>query len=398
MEMEFGKRGLRLLSMLGLVAVGVHAQTVDGGIFVALPANQLTPDEAAAGYQLLWNGKDFQGWKTYGAPSPGTNWAIVAEKGIENGGTKSASPEANVLEVVNTGESIFTTDTTFADFDLLLEWQVPANKVANSGILFHYSESHGRSNNNSAPEYQICNSLFPEWTDSNTTAGANYEMHALLPSRRNRDYSPTWTRAAGHWNQSRIIAYKGRVAHYGNGLRLLEYKFGTPDWNARFKESKYGKCSSCSYYATWHPGSVFLQDHGEFYPKLRSIRIKKLTQDPWASNSPYLNKAAAAKGDSTLLDTLGFNLPLFGTATGAVPHFGIAPKQARIVESKEGVSILFAERGRYVVRLHDLKGGLSAMRTADGSGQFTLPAGNRPNILSIWNGNKKIQETLIGVR
>ncbi|MDB5048578.1 MAG: hypothetical protein JWO30_1649 [Fibrobacteres bacterium] len=389
----------RLLMAMGMAwALGAQAQTVDGGIYVAGPNNGLTPSQIKNGYVLLWNGKDFTGWKTFNASSPADNWTVVKEAGEENGAKKSLSADSNVIEVVKSGESIWTIDTTFQNFDWLVEWQTTVTESQNGGLLYRYSEKANHNNNGSAPEYQVCNNLWTsEWNKPIETAGAIYELKPLMPARINLDQSPNWTRASGHWNQSRIICFNGHIAHYGNGLRLAEDQMLTPDWNARYKASKY---SSFPYFATIHPGSFFLQDHGQTHVKYRSVRVKRLTDNPWGPKSPYLNKVAAAAGDSTLIDTLTFATDLFPVdGSGTMAPFAIAPKM-EIRTAREGITVFLSRPGEFSVRLNDIRGAALPVRSARLSDRIFIPAGQAhgPRVLSIWNDGRKIQEEFLGLR
>ncbi|GEM_PF-581816 len=393
-------------ALRGIMAAGIamitiaNAQSADGGIYVPGPNNGLTAAQVKDGYQLLWNGKDFTGWKTYQQAAPGTNWGIYAEAGKENGAKKSLAADSNVMEVLSAGESIWTTDTTFQNFDLMVEWQTTPGESQNGGLLYRFSEKTSKDNNASAPEYQVCNDKWvSEWNVPVQTAGSLYELKPLPASRLNLDKSPSWTRAAGHWNQSRIIAYGGRLAHFGNGLKLVEDQMLTPDWNTRYKASKYGKWP---YFATIHPGSIFLQDHGQANVKYRNVRIKKLTESPWGPKSPYLNKVAAAAGDSALIDTITFATDLFpADGVPTLPHFAInaiAPK-LDIRSNSQGITVFTARPGDYTVRLHDLRGAdlsIKPVRAADG---IFIPAASARNrgILSIWKGDRKVEEKLLGL-
>ena len=71
--------------------------------------------------------------------------------------------------------------------------------------------------------------------------------------------------------------YEKRVAHFGNGIRLLEYEMGSPDWLDKYGKSKY---ASFPLYGDVHAGKLFLQDHAStvWY---RNIKIRALTEDPW---------------------------------------------------------------------------------------------------------------------
>jgi hypothetical protein len=381
------------------------AQTTDGGLVVdGLPNNALTAEEKADGYQLLWNGLDFTGWLlndnkiTPSNPASAANWSIVTVKGLESNDThKSSLADSNMLEVASGGASLFTKDSSYKDFDLKVEWKAVENLSGNSGILIHYQIQASTDNNYSAPEYQICNDLFTqEWKSLTTTAGCNYDMLPLLPSRKNTDLSPSWVRAKGHWNQSRIVSFGNRTAHYGNSLRLMEYEMLSPAWKAAYEGPPKSKYFGKGIYGTPHGGAIFIQDHGEKWMKFRNIRIKKLTQNPWAASSPYLNKGSGK--DSTLLDTISIATNFFPTAT-PISKYTIVPKIAtRIVTNDQGLAIHFSQSGDYSLSLEDINGAAFSVHKVKKSSLFFLPGQfiHRPRILTIWNGSVKIQETVVG--
>ncbi len=412
--------GRNILTFALATAACALGQTVDGGSVVTVPAggnNALTQAERDAGYKLLWNGVDFtgtgtdmdgSGWKanssTTNPSNPSSNWAIVTTKGLESNDThKSTNPDSNMLEVAAAGNSIFTNDSTYLNFDWKMEWQAVVGLSGNSGMLPHYKISVNTNNNYSAPEYQLCNQEWSsEWktalgisgTNKYTTAGNNYLMTPLLRSRANSDDSPSWVRAEGHWNQSRIISYGARTAHYGNGLRLLEYRMLSPEWNTAYNASKY---KGLGVYNTIHSGSFYIQDHGEKWMKFRNIRVKRLTQNPWAAGSPYLNPDSVAIGDSALVDNLTFNDNLFATTTAVSPNT-IVPKYAtKVVANRDGLSIQFSQPGDYTLTVEDVRGFRFSKHSVHHADRIFLPGqfSNSPRILTIWNGDKKIRESIV---
>jgi hypothetical protein len=395
--MSTWKFGITLVSALGLAMGMAGAQTTDGGIYVPGPNNALTTTEAANGYQLLWNGKDWTGWKSYNTSQPGTNWSIVGLAGEENGAKKSVSADSNVMEVVGTGESIWSNDTTFQDFDYMVEFQTNADESENGGILYRYSEKTNHNNNASAPEYQVCNSLWTsEWKVPVETAGSYYELQPLAAARMAGDKSPNWMMKAGKWNQARVICYKGRIAHYGNGLKLLEDNMGSADWKARFQASKF---ATWPYFATVHPGSFFLQDHGQPHVKYRNVRVKKLTQSPWGPTSPYVKARTAT--DTTLLDTLTYATPLtFGSVgIGSFPEYGIAPK-VRFEGNRDGIAVLIADAASYDLQFHDLRGAAMPLHARLLPDRWFVPAGSIPGagVLTVRKNGDLVQNVFLGNR
>jgi hypothetical protein len=370
--------------------------------------NELTSSELADGYQLLWNGRDLAGWlldnSRRGAPgNPDTagNWAVVSAQGVEGAGHKSADPDSNVLEIISAGSSIFTQDSSFKNFDWKVEWQSPSGNSRTS-LIYFYNPAQ-RDVQGIGLNYAIMNSNWSiEWKTLLNTAGCLYELVPLLPSRKNPDLSPNWTRPDGEWNQARVVAYGKRVAHFGNGLRLLEYNVKSPDFKNALSLSKaYAVLSRehpLSSEDPIYPGALKLQDHGQKWIKFRNLKVKHLTEDPWGPDSPYLNRAATAAGDTSLIDTLPFDRNFSNRAEGIGPNI-IAPKIAvRATAGADGVEVEFSEPGDYRITLEDVRGQrFSEHRLRNGNrifipGDFT----QSPRVLMVRRNGRKIHSEIIG--
>jgi len=99
------------------------------------PQNTLTETEQAAGWQLLFDGQTFDGWRGLGRDSiPTEHWTI------ENGsirkvasGEVATAPDGQPLE----GGDIMTAGT-YRDFELTFDWKVSPG--ANSGVKYNVSE------------------------------------------------------------------------------------------------------------------------------------------------------------------------------------------------------------------------------------------------------------------
>lgn len=127
---------------------------------------------------------------------------------------------------------------------------------------------------------------------------------------------------------------------------------------------------------------------------------KKLTRNPWGPDSPYLNRAAAAKGDTSLIDTLTFATLLFpATETGLAPPPGKGA-QPLLARARGGVVVRISGDPGYRLRLHDLRGAalpFRAERTAEG---LFVPDGAAPagGVLSLWKAGRRIEESVLGNR
>jgi hypothetical protein len=189
--------------------------------------------QAGAGeWRDLFDGKTLQGWRSLASATPPSSWKVVdGELVCEGGGGDLVSVEA------------------FADFELELEWRV--SEGGNSGIFFR-AALDGPNVWSTAPEMQVLdNARHADGTSPLTSAGSNYALHAPV-----RDV----TKPVGEWNQARIVAVGPHVEHWLNGVKLLEYELGSPDWEARVKASKFAKLAG---YGRAISGHLALQDHGD---------------------------------------------------------------------------------------------------------------------------------------
>jgi hypothetical protein len=117
----------------------------------------------------------------------------------------------------------------------------------------------------SATEYQLLDDANArDGQNRLTSAGANYGLYpapagALKP--------------AGEWNTTRIVVRGNRAEHWLNGVKLLEYEYGSPDWEARVKASKF---SAWPNYGRAKRGHIAIQgDHGGVLA-LRNVKIREL--------------------------------------------------------------------------------------------------------------------------
>jgi hypothetical protein len=93
--------------------------------------------------------------------------------------------------------------------------------------------------------------------------GANYDLNP--PSK-------DATRPVGSWNATRIVARGNHVEHWLNGVKIVEYEFGSADWQKRMQASKF---KDLPHYARSKRGHIGLQDHGDRVA-YRNIKIREL--------------------------------------------------------------------------------------------------------------------------
>ncbi|MEE8487057.1 MAG: DUF1080 domain-containing protein, partial [Gemmatimonadota bacterium] len=96
-----------------------------------------------------------------------------------------------------------------------------------------------------------------------TSAGSNYGLYQAPRGI---------VRPAGEWNHARIVVESGRVEHWLNGVKLLEYVLGSEEWLDLVKASKFNDWPE---YGLAHSGHIGLQDHGD--PVwFRNIKLREI--------------------------------------------------------------------------------------------------------------------------
>ncbi len=352
-----------------------------GGEAAAQQKNALTTAEKDAGYKLLFNGTDLGGWRSWNNEKPPSSWSVVAESTWKVIYIGSQTPQS----------SLMTTDQSFRNFDLLMEWYIPSG--GNSGVFIRYNKfDQNEWGGASGPEAQIGATNNGDATQPTFRAGACYNMFPLLDKAKTWDGTPNY----GRWQQFRIIAYEGHVAHFGNGMKLLEYVIRSPAWNSAYQASKY---STYPDYATVHPGSIYLQHHGTEWgptgPRFRNIRIKPLTENPWVKGSPYLSNP----NDTTSLRDLTFNDLIGAPVTFAAPAPRVTPGLA-ILPAIDGFNIRFAQPGTYRVETQDWLGRSRSVLKVSNANEAWLPASaaRGANVLSVWSGDMRIHTGALPVR
>ena len=219
--------------------------------------NNLTEKEKKDGWVLLFNGKDFKGWRQCNGTTMPKNWVI------ENGTMKVITAEGNTPGQPSNGDIVFG-DKKFKNFELSVDWK--ASKMANSGIFYDVREIPGQPIYYAAPEVQILDNV--DATDNKEAshlAGSLYDMIAA---------DPKTVHPAGEWNTMVITVKNVKVTHVQNGVKVVEYELWTPAWDALVASSKFKSFPGFTEGIS-KEGYIGLQDHG--YPVwFRNIKIHEL--------------------------------------------------------------------------------------------------------------------------
>ncbi len=207
------------------------------------PVNRLTPEDAEAGWELLFDGT-LEGWKGYRRDDVPDGWSV-------QDGVLAFTPGG--------GTGSLMTVEQYGDFELSFEWRVLEG--GNSGVFYRATEAE-RAPYWTGPEYQILdNAGHADGTTPETSAGSNYALHAPAEDV---------TRPVGEWNRGRIVARGAHVEHWMNNVKLLTYELWSDEWREMVSNTKF---SEWSRYGMARSGHIGLQDHGDpvWY---RNIRIR----------------------------------------------------------------------------------------------------------------------------
>lgn len=220
-------------------------------------ANTLSKKEKKEGWTLLFNGKNFDGWRQCNGTAMPANWVIEDDAmKVVIGEGKKPGQGAN-------GDILYAPEK-FKNFELSIDWK--ASPMANSGIFYYVREVPGKPIYYAAPEVQVLDNA--EATDNKIDSHLAGSLYDMLPA------DPKTVKPAGEWNTIVIKVKDGKVTHVQNGTEVVSYTLWTPEWDALVQKSKFKNFPGFTEGIS-KEGFIGLQDHG--YPVwFRNIKIRKL--------------------------------------------------------------------------------------------------------------------------
>ncbi len=238
--------------MLAIVA-GLLISTVT---FAQKP-NKLSKEEKKEGWVLLFNGKNFDGWRQNNGTEMPANWII------EDDAMKVLLGEGRNPGQGAGGDILFS-EKKFKNFELSIDWK--ASDMANSGIFYNVREVPGKPIYYAAPEIQVLDNK--NATDNKIDSHLAGSLYDILPA------DPKTVNPAGEWNTCLIVVKDGKVTVSMNGTEVVSYEHWTSKWDEMVENSKFKN------FPGWQEGIskegyIGLQDHG--YPVwFRNIKIREL--------------------------------------------------------------------------------------------------------------------------
>lgn len=226
---------------------------------VNLLNNNLSEIEKAQGFKLLFNGTDFDGWRSvFSDKMTGKSWKV------ENGEMKVIPTDGS-----ETGNDIVTTEQ-FGAFELLFDFKLSAG--ANSGVKYFVDEkipTNGKSG--IGLEFQILDdALHP---DAKLGAAGNRTLASLYDLIPSYKLEARFNRPVDSWNQGRIVVLPNNtVQHWLNGFKVIEYERKSNIFDALVARSKYKDFAGFGYA---EKGPILLQDHGNKVA-FKNVKIRVL--------------------------------------------------------------------------------------------------------------------------
>ena len=243
------------------INTAINKPTRSRGFYIRnLIPNNVSANEAARGWKLLWNGKDLDGWRNVGKETaPEQGW--VVEEGVLT--VQPSKPDQAKI-----GGDIIATDR-YGAFELDLEFKVAPG--ANSGIKYFATE---KGHSALGLEYQLLDDKrhpdAKKGVVGNRTCASLYD---LIPSERFVSHRKV-PLEVGKWNHARIIVRpNGIVQHWLNGFKVVQYQRGDSIFKALVARSKYAGLEG---FGLADEGYISLQDHRD-QVSFRSIKIRPIS-------------------------------------------------------------------------------------------------------------------------
>jgi hypothetical protein len=211
--------------------------------------NRLTPEEEAAGWQLLFDGESLEHWRTYQKPAPNLEWQAVDGE----------------LRLTRRGGGDLISRATWSNFELKLEWKI--SEGGNSGIFFLADETNQRIYFK-APEIQILDDA--RHSDNKVDTHRSGSLYDLIAAPQESQIP------AGEWNTVVVRHLNGHLQAWQNDVQTVDIQIGGERWNSLVAGSKFAEWEG---FGTLSSGHFGLQDHGDVV-SFRNLKVRTLTEAP----------------------------------------------------------------------------------------------------------------------
>lgn len=239
------------------------ATAVEAAAALTPVMNQLTEQEKADGWQLLFDGQTTAGWRgAHKEAFPEHGWKV--EDGMLIVQSSDGAESTNGGDIVSDGE--------YSTFELSVDFKI--TEGANSGIKYFVTEQEKQKGSAYGLEFQILDDERHPDAKLYTTFPGSRTLASLYDLKKSENVS---FNGVGEWNTALIkVLPNNHVEHWLNGEKVLEYERGSQEFRDLVKGSKYADPSYNDPIAFGEApkGRILLQDHGNEVA-FRNIKIKK---------------------------------------------------------------------------------------------------------------------------
>ena len=194
---------------------------------------------------LLFDGKTTAGWRGLGIKDfPNNRWEV------RDGCLHCLGGPGRTTDLI--------TERKYENFELIFEWMVPKD-LGNSGVKYRVQEKKG-DGFAFGPEYQL---MYDPAANDKQATGSLYDV--LPPSGKK-------LQPKGEFNQSRLLVRGDHVEHWLNGVKVVEYDFGSDRLKQALRKSKFKNRPD---WGRDPLGFIALQDHHDevFF---RNLKLREL--------------------------------------------------------------------------------------------------------------------------
>ncbi len=243
-----------MIKQIRLLVTLFAAGSLLSGNLKAQQLNTLTAKEKSEGWQLLFNGKDLQGWHSYHENRPGKAWQV--QNGVLVLNKNASSVDSDYADLV--------TNEVYENFDFKVQWKM--EPCSNSGVMFYVQESPNYQNTyESGPEMQIADLACND--DGRILKCRAGDLYDLIPA------DTEWVNKGGEWNTYEIVADKGHLQLIQNGHTIIQTTMWDDHWREMIRNSKFAQWPG---FGTFKKGHISFQgtENGKLW--YRNIMIRKL--------------------------------------------------------------------------------------------------------------------------
>ncbi|MBB5638981.1 hypothetical protein HDE68_004919 [Pedobacter cryoconitis] len=235
-----------------IVVAGLTAAVISSCSSPKPKDNELSSEEKAQGYQLLFDGKTLNGWHLYNQGNISSAW--VAQNG-----------ELICLPGTDATHGDLVTDQDFENYEFSFDWKI--SKEGNSGVFINVVERADIPTAwASGPEYQLLEKGHHDYEKEMKRSGCLYNFSPQL--------NPAELKPLNEWNHSVIRQQDGKIEFILNGIVTAKENLNSIHWkeavaNTNFKNfPEFGKHLK---------GRIALQDWNKGI-SFKNIKIRKLAK------------------------------------------------------------------------------------------------------------------------